>query len=75
MVAKRWKDLTQGQRKLIVVAAAVEAALKAAMLVDLRRRPPEQVRGPKWAWAATALVNSAGIVQLVYFALGRRREG
>jgi hypothetical protein len=38
------------------------------MLVDIRRRPASQIRGSKRIWAATALVNSAGIGPLVYFA-------
>jgi hypothetical protein len=73
-VVKRWRDLSRGRRRMIVAAAAVETALKVAMLVDLRRRPPDQVRGPKWAWAASSLVNSAGILPLAYFVLGRRPD-
>lgn len=53
-------------------AAAVEAILKAAMLVDLKRRPASQVRGSKRLWAASALLNTAGIVPLTYFVVGRR---
>jgi hypothetical protein len=72
-VAKRWGDLSARQRKIIIVAAVVETALKVAMLIDLRRRPAGEVRGPKWAWATTALANSAGIAPLCYFLVGRRR--
>ena len=74
VVAKRWRDLSARQRRLIIAAAAVETALKVAMLIDLRRRPASSVRGPKWAWAATALSNTAGIAPLSYFILGRRRD-
>jgi hypothetical protein len=42
------------------------------MLVDLKRRPVERVRGPKWVWASTALVNSAGVAPVAYFLIGRR---
>lgn len=73
-VARRWSDLSTGQRRLIIVAAAVEGALKLAMLIDLRQRPASEVRGPKWAWAATALANTAGLAPLSYFLLGRRRD-
>jgi hypothetical protein len=72
-MAKRWSDLSSRQRGLIIAAAAVETALKVAMLVDLRRRDASEVRGPKWLWASTALFNSAGIAPLSYFAVGRRR--
>ena len=44
------------------------------MLIDLKRRPAAQVRGPKWLWAASALVNSAGVIPLSYFLLGRRGQ-
>jgi hypothetical protein len=66
------RELTVGQRRLLILAAAVEAVLKAAMLVDLKRRPAEQVRGPKWLWASTVALNTAGIVPLTYFIAGRR---
>ena len=70
-MAKGWKDLSEGQRTAVVAAAAAEAALKLAMLVDLKRRPASLVRGPKWLWASTALVNSAGVLPVLYFLVGR----
>ena len=66
------RQLTAGQRRLLIVAAAADAVLKAAMLVDLKRRPAEQVRGPKWLWASTAALNTAGLLPLAYFVAGRR---
>ena len=75
MARRRWSDLDEGTRRGIVVGAAVEGALKIAALVDLRRRPAAQIRGPKWVWAtAVTLVNAAGAVPLAYFLLGRRRR-
>jgi hypothetical protein len=71
-VKQKWSDLGQGKRRLIVVAGVPEAALKVAMLVDLKRRPPEQVRGAKWLWSALAFVNLLGPVS--YFAWGRRHQ-
>ena len=71
---KKWNDLSPGTRRLVVVASAVEGALKVAALIDLARRPASQIRGPKVAWAAAiTLVNSLGAVPIVYFARGRRR--
>ena len=72
-MAKRWSDLSTRQRRLIIVAGVVETALKVAMLLDLRGRDAAEVRGSKRLWAATALINSAGIAPLSYFAFGRRR--
>jgi hypothetical protein len=73
-VAKRWSDLSSRQRTLIILAVAVETALKVVMLIDLKRRPADQVRGPKGLWAATALANTAGLAPLAYLVFGRRRE-
>jgi len=59
---------------LIVVAGAIDGALRIAALIDLARRPASEVRGSKAGWAvAVALVNSLGAVPVAYFAWGRRR--
>jgi len=75
MAAKRqWSDLSPRSRGLIVAAATAEAGLKAAALIDIKRRPASQIRGPKWLWAAVVvLVNSFGGAPLSYFLFGRRR--
>lgn len=76
MARTRWSDLSPRSRRLVLLGGAVEGALKIAALVDLRRRPAEQVRGPKWAWAtAIVVVNSLGAVPIAYFARGRRKTG
>jgi Family of unknown function (DUF5652) len=73
-VARRsWTDLDPRLRQAIVIVGAFEAGLKIATLVDLAHRPPAAVRGSKRAWAAAlVLVNSAGIVPIVYLLCGRR---
>ncbi|MBB2948194.1 hypothetical protein FB565_007977 [Actinoplanes lutulentus] len=73
-MARRWSDLSASQRRTIVVVGLVETALKTAMAVDLKRRPAEQVRGPKWVWATATLVNSAGVIPVAYFLFGRVRR-
>jgi hypothetical protein len=70
---RRWSDLSQRQRRLLIGGAVVEGALKIAALTDLRRRPPAQIRGPKAGWATgLVLANSAGVVPIAYFLFGRR---
>jgi hypothetical protein len=65
-VSRRWSDLSERDRRLIIVAGAFESALKI--------RPSEEINGPKWAWAtAITVVNSVGAVPAAYFLLGRRR--
>src|SRR5580658_6260677 len=73
-MARRWSDLSENRRRLIIAAAIGEAVLKTAVLIDIRRRPASQIRGSKRMWiTAAVLVNSAGVGPLSYFAFGRRR--
>jgi len=67
---KRWSELSTRQRSSIMVAGVLQVLLAAAALLDLRRRPSDQVRGSKKLWAAAAFVNFVG--PLAYFAFGRR---
>jgi hypothetical protein len=70
----QWSDLGERTRRLLVGAAVAEGILKIAALVDLKRRPASQVRGPKWLWATVVtVVSSAGVVPVSYFAFGRRQ--
>jgi phospholipase D-like protein len=75
MATRKWSDLSTGNRRLLVGAAVVEGVLKVAALVDMARRPADQIRGSKWVWAPTVLlVNAFGGAPLAYFAFGRRRD-
>jgi hypothetical protein len=72
---KQWSELSQRTRRVLVAAGVAEGILKVAALVDLKRRPASQVRGPKWLWAAAlAVVGSVGVLPVSYFVLGRRRS-
>jgi hypothetical protein len=75
MVARRqWSDLSEPTRRLLTITAIAEGILKLVALIDLKRRPASQVRGPKWLWATVlAVVSSAGVVPISYFVFGRRR--
>jgi hypothetical protein len=71
---KQWSDLSKRTRKLLIITAAAEGILKAAALVDIKRRPASQIRGPKWMWAAAlAVVGSAGVLPISYFVFGRQQ--
>jgi hypothetical protein len=71
---KQWSDLSGRTRGLIIASAAVDLGLKVAALIDIKRRPASQVRGPKWLWATVVtVVSSAGIVPISYFVAGRRQ--
>ena len=74
-LGRRWSDLSERSRRLIIVAAVVDGMLKLAALNDLRKRPAGEIRGRKWVWATVVvLANSAGVVPLAYFRFGRRRS-
>ena len=71
---KQWRDLSEHNRRLLIAAAVAEGILKVAALIDIKRRPASQIRGPKWVWAAmVAVVSSAGVVPVSYFVVGRRQ--
>ena len=72
---RRWGDFSKRTRTLLVAAAVADGALRVAALIDIGRRPASQIRGRKWMWAAAvAVVSSAGVLPISYFAFGQRRE-
>lgn len=70
---RRWSELSRGSQVGVVVLGAAQIALQGVALVDLARRPADQVRGPKAAWAAASFVNFIG--PLVYLTIGRAGQG
>lgn len=74
-MTRRCSELSPETRRFLLVTGAIEGVLKAVALVDLVRRPQEEVRGAKWKWAtAIVLVNSFGAVPVAYFLRGRRKS-
>jgi Phospholipase_D-nuclease N-terminal len=67
---KRWSDLTRTQQLLIIASAGIELVVTATALVDLARRPADQMRGTKPLWALGCIVQPLGPV--AYLVLGRR---
>ena len=68
---KRWRNLTVSQKRAIVLSSTVQVALLAVALVDIYRRPQEEIRGRKWWWTAATFVNFVG--PITYFIFGRKR--
>lgn len=68
---KSWSDMTPTQKKVVVVAGLVEVALTTWCLRDLKQRPAELVRGPKFLWAPAMSVQPVG--PIAYLVWGRRR--
>jgi hypothetical protein len=69
---QRWSDLSSHQQRAIIASGVVQNALLAAALIDLRRRPAEQVNGNKRLWVAVSFVNFVG--PIAYFIYGRKRQ-
>jgi hypothetical protein len=44
---KQWSDLSPRQQRSVIAGGVVQVLLAAAALLDLRRRPAEEVRGSK----------------------------
>jgi hypothetical protein len=68
---KRWSELTTAQKRAIVLSGTVQIALLAAALLDIYRRPEEEIRGNKLLWTLVSFVNFVGPIS--YFLFGRRR--
>lgn len=68
---KKWSDMSSWQRIAVAIGALIQVSLLAAALLDLRRRPPDGVRGPKIFWSMVAFVNYVGPIS--YFVIGRKR--
>ena len=72
---RKWNDLSERTRRLLILGATFEGLLKIMALIDLKRRPAADIRGSKRKWAAAiVLLNSVGAVPIAYFAYGRRGQ-
>lgn len=69
---KSWRDLTTPQKSAVSMAGLLQVGLLVAALVDLRRRPAEQINGSKRLWTAVAFINFLGPIS--YFLFGRKRS-
>ncbi|MFA1541361.1 PLD nuclease N-terminal domain-containing protein [Actinomadura monticuli] len=69
--SQRWSELSGRERSFIAGATVVQLSLLAAALVDLRRRPQDQIKGSKRLWRMLAFINFAGPIS--YFLFGRKK--
>lgn len=72
MAKKTWADLSPRDKRRIYLAGAAEVVMTTVALIDLAKRPASEVRGPKWAWVLSFVVQPFGPVS--YFAFGRQRR-
>lgn len=67
---KKWEDLSPLQQASVVVLGMVQMTLLAAALLDIRRRPAEQINGTKRMWTLLVFINYVG--PIAYFLFGRK---
>ena len=72
MQPKQWQDLTDRQKRGIVLLGALQITLLVAALIDIRRRPADAINGSKRLWTAVVFIN--GIGPIAYFVFGRKRQ-
>jgi hypothetical protein len=68
-VAER-HQLTETQKRILVVGLAIHAIVLTITWRDLLRRPDAAVKGPKPGWAIASALNTMG--SLAYWFFGRR---
>lgn len=71
MAKRKWSDLSDRQKAMVLTVGSVQISLLLTALADIYRRPAEEIRGSKWAWIAASFVNFVGPIS--YFLFGRKR--
>ncbi|MEV7605047.1 PLDc N-terminal domain-containing protein [Paenarthrobacter sp. NPDC089322] len=69
---KSWRDMSRGQRFMLMGSGALNMALLGAAQRSIAKTPDSQIRGKKALWRAAAFINFFG--PLSYFIFGRRRN-
>jgi saccharopine dehydrogenase (NAD+, L-lysine-forming) len=69
---KDWNELAPQKQLTISLVGLVQVALLGAALIDIRRRPAEQIKGSKKLWTLVAFINFVG--PITYFVFGRKRS-
>lgn len=75
MARKKWGDLSPGTRRLILGTGVFDVVLRLLALRDLTAREPDQINGSKVRWGiGLGLISSAGLLPIIYFIAGRRKD-
>lgn len=69
---RSWSDLSPQSRTAIIVLSVFEAIFTFIAVRDLRKRPRDQVRGPKLLWTLSFAIQPVG--PIAYLGFGRRRS-
>ena len=63
---RKWADMSPTQKTVMLTLISVEVSLTATALVDLVRRPADQVHGRKGVWALALFVQPVGPVAYLW---------
>lgn len=63
---RKWADMSPAQKTVMLTMISVEVSLTATALVDLVRRPADQVHGRKGVWALALFVQPVGPVAYLW---------
>jgi hypothetical protein len=69
---KKWSELSTAKKIGTGLIGLIQVSLMVAALIDIRRRPAEEINGSKKMWTALAFVNWIG--PIAYFIKGRKRS-
>ena len=70
MGAKKFSDLSSGQKTAVLITGSLQLSLAATAWADLARRKADQVEGSKARWAAIIAIGWVG--PIAYFLRGRK---
>lgn len=68
---KKWSELSGPAKVGSVVMGLIQVGLLIAALVDIYRRPAEEINGSKAMWTGVAFINTVG--PIAYFLKGRKQ--
>lgn len=68
---KQWSELSGPAKVGSVVMGLIQVGLLVAALVDIYRRPAEEINGSKAMWTGIAFINYVG--PIAYFIKGRKQ--
>ena len=69
---KKWSELSTAKKIGTGLIGLIQVSLMVAALIDIRRRPADEINGSKKMWTALAFVNWIG--PIAYFIKGRKRS-
>ncbi|MEZ4634623.1 MAG: hypothetical protein R2873_07045 [Caldilineaceae bacterium] len=68
---KKWSELSGPAKVGTILMTVIQISLLAAALLDIRKRPAEEINGSKKLWTAIAFINWVG--PIAYFVKGRKK--